>query len=119
MTRADSGRDEPRQPRSPPESRADLLDAVADLAHDAVEFGDVPAPEAATALLDAAKEVESDDDAHVYSPDAVYIWDHETEGVVRDDFDDLDEARAFADERVGYEAVDGRPLTEGAQEGDQ
>jgi len=52
-------REEPRLDGiiSPRGSRAYVLDTVADLAHDAVEFGDVDADEIADALEEAAIEV--------------------------------------------------------------
>lgn len=109
---------------APPTSVAELASRVEDLTVQAIGQGvdEEDAVGALGAVADVLSEdLELDDDPHSYSPDGIYVWDHETEGVVSEDFADLEEARAFADERVGYEAVDGRPLTEkeDVQEADQ
>ena len=50
-------RDEPRRPVVC-DSRHDVVDTAADKAHDAIEFGGVPPEQVASALREAADEIE-------------------------------------------------------------
>ena len=54
----DGGRDEPRVHVTPAEERYQLVDVVADLCNDAMEFGDVSREEALSALAEVAEELD-------------------------------------------------------------